>query len=259
MPLRGAHFVFQASPDAVYSSFKHLVPRAELPTGGRISSFLKAWENITLDPWTLSIIRSGYRIQLSVLPYLSRVPPKWCTRMPQDSLKVQILREQVASLLQKRAIEEVNCTHPKRGFFSRLFLVKKRSGGWRPVIDLSRLNQFILCPHFKMETVDSIRLALRKGDWVTSLDLTDAYFHVMIHRRSRRYLRFSFEGKTFQFRALPFGLCVSPYVFSRVLKAVLRHIRLQGIRVHAYLDDWIQPSASEGQSWHHSRKLLSTV
>ena len=58
---------------------------------------------------------------------------------------------------------------------------------------------------------------------------------------------------------LPFGLCVSPYVFSRVLKAVLRHIRLQGIRVHAYLDDWIQPSASEGQSWHHSRKLLSTV
>ena len=197
--------------------------------------------------------------QLSVLPYLSRVPPKWCTRMPQDSLKVQILREQVASLLQKRAIEEVNCTHPKRGFFSRLFLVKKRSGGWRPVIDLSRLNQFILCPHFKMETVDSIRLALRKGDWVTSLDLTDAYFHVMIHRRSRRYLRFSFEGKTFQFRALPFGLCVSPYVFSRVLKAVLRHIRLQGIRVHAYLDDWIQPSASEGQSWHHSRKLLSTV
>ena len=70
---------------------------------------------------------------------------------------------------------------------------------------------------------------------------------------------FSFEGKTFQFRALPFGLCASPYVFSRVLKAVLRHIRLQGIRVHAYLDDWIQPSASEGQSWHHSRKLLSTV
>ena len=41
---KGAYFVFQASLDAVYNSFKHLVPRADLPKGGRISSFLKDWE-----------------------------------------------------------------------------------------------------------------------------------------------------------------------------------------------------------------------
>ena len=203
-----------------------------------------------MDPWTLSIIRSGYRIQLSVLPYLSWVPPKWCTRMPHDSPKVQIFRVQVASLLQKRAIEEVNCTHPKRGFFSRLFLVKKRSGGWRPVIDLSRLNQFILCPHFKMETVDSIRLALRKGDWIIGFNrcLLPCDDSPEIQKVS-----------SVLFRRENISVPGTPYVFSRVLKAVLRHIPLQGIRVHAYLDDWIQPSASEGQSWHHSRKLLSTV
>ena len=86
------------------------------------------------------------------------------------------------------------------------------------MIDLSRLNQFVLCPHFKMETLNSIRLALQKGDWVTSLDLRDAYFHIGIHRRSRRYLRFVFEGKDYQFRALAFGLNVSPYVFTRMLK-----------------------------------------
>ena len=44
------------------------------------------------------------------------------------------------------------------------------------MIDLSHLNQFVLCPHFKMETLESIRLALQKDDWVTSLDLKDAYF-----------------------------------------------------------------------------------
>lgn len=243
----------------VLNSYEEQVPRTDLPTGGRIASFLKAWEKITSDSWTLSIVRSGYRIQLSVLPHLLTNPPKWCTKMPQDPVKVQVLREEVRILLQKRAIEEVTGRHPKRGFFSRIFLVKKRSGGWRPVIDLSRLNQFVLCPHFKMETLESIRLSLQAGDWVTSLDLKDAYFHILIHQRSRRYLRFVLDGKVFQFRALPFGLSVSPYVFTRVLKTVLRHVRRSGIRVHAYLDDWIQPSASEALSWLHSRRLLKII
>ena len=154
---------------------------------------------------------------------------------------------------------KVTKDHPRRGFFSRIFLVQKRSGGWRPVIDLSRLNQFVLCHHFKMETLNSIRQALQKGDWVTSLDLKDAYFHICVHHRSRRYLRFIFEGKMYQFRVLLFGLSVSPYVFTRVLKSVLSHVRRQGIRVHAYLDDWLQPSVSEALSWLHSKRLLRII
>ena len=122
-----------------------------------------------------------------------------------------------------------------------------------------RLNKFVHCPHFKMETLDTVRMSLQKGDWATSLDLRDAYFHIPIHRKSRRYLRFFFKGKIYQFRALPFGLSVSPYVFSRVLKAVLRHVRRLGIRVHTYLDDWLQLSVSEVQSWQHSRRLLNII
>lgn len=261
LPHRDAHSGSQAFCQSHLDSgsIQFPIPKANLPTGGRISSFLKAWENVTSDTWTLSVVRSGYRIQLSVLPQLFRSPPRWCLRMPQDPVKLHILREEVSSLLQKRAIEEVQNHHPVRGFFSHIFLVKKRTGGWRPVIDLSRLNQFVLCPHFKMETLADIRLALQKGDWVTSIDLRDAYFHVPIHRRSRRYLRFAFDGKIYQFRALPFGLSVSPYVFTRVLKSVLSHVRSLGIRVHAYLDDWLQPSASQALSWSHSRRLLSIV
>ena len=261
MSHRGAHFGSQAVLQGVsiHSLRQKQVPRSDLPTGGRISFFLKAWEKITSDVWTLSVVRSGYRIQFRVLPRLLLSPPKWCTRMPKDPVKMEILKGEVESLLQKRAIEEVTSMHPKRGFFSRIFLVQKRTGGWRPVIDLSRLNQFVLCPHFKMETLNSIRLALQKGDWVTSLDLRDAYFHIGIHRRSRRYLRFVFEGKVYQFRALAFGLNVSPYVFTRMLKTVLRHVRRLGIRVHAYLDDWLQPSVSETLSWLHSRRLLKII
>ena len=170
--------------------------------------------------------------------------------MPQDPAKIQVLRSEVATLLQKSHRGGFRMSSQER-FLQSSFWGEETIGGWRPVIDLS--CQFVLRPHFKMETLESIRLSLQKGDWMTSLDLSDAYFHIPIHRRSRRYLRFVFDSKVFQFQALPFGLSVSSYVFTRVLKMVLRYVPHSGIRVHAYLDNWIQPSASEALSWLHSR------
>ena len=126
-------------------------------------------------------------------------------------------------------------------------------------IDRSRLKRHIITSHLKMETLDSVRLALRKNDWAISLDLKDAYFHIPIHRKSRRYLPFPFMGKTYQFRALSFGLFPALYAFSIVLKAVIKHCRRMGMRLHAYLDDWLQPSRSQVISLYHREQLLRTV
>ena len=38
------------------------------------------------------------------------------------------------------------------GFFNRLFLVPKANNKWRPILDLSNLNQFLKVQKFKMET-----------------------------------------------------------------------------------------------------------
>ena len=47
----------------------------------------------------------------------------------------------------------------------------------RPVIDLSHLNEFIRQTPFKMETVASVLLSVREGDFLASMDLKDAYFN----------------------------------------------------------------------------------
>ena len=91
------------------------------------------------------------------------------------------------------------------------------------------------------------------------MDLRDAYYHIPIHRKSRRYLRFHFMGKTYQFRAFPFGLSPAPYAFSRVVKAVIKHERRMGMRLHAYLNDWLQPSRSQVISLYHREQLLRMV
>jgi hypothetical protein len=164
----------------------------------------------------------GLELQFKQLPPLSESPiPFSVSSDPHKRLR---LSEEVSVLLQKAAIEQVPTSSLGPGFYSRLFLVPKKKGGMRPVIDLSILNTYLVVPHFKMETNRSIRASMLPGMWSTSLDLTDAYFHCLISVAFRKYLRFEWDNKVFQFRALPFGLAIGPLVFTKLFQVVLAHL-----------------------------------
>ena len=85
---------------------------------------------------------------------------------------------------------------------------------------LSLLNQYINKPHFKMEPVKSVKQSIMANDWAVSIDLTAAYLHVPIHPRSRKYLRFVNEHQVFQFTALPFGISLSPWIFTKLMNVI---------------------------------------
>ena len=125
------------------------------------------------------------------------------------------------------------------GFYSNVFLVRKASGGWRPVIDLKNLNAHIHAPHFRMFTTSSVLSSVETGDYTFKIDLQDAYFHVPIHPSSRKYLRFAFENRVYQFQVLPFGLNTAPQVFTRLGHTVTAYLHCQGVLVIPYLDDWL--------------------
>ena len=102
-----------------------------------------------------------------------------------------------------------------------------------------------------METSESIRASLILGEWVSSIDLSDAYFHISILPNSRKYLRFCHRSQVFQFTSLPFGLATAPQVFTMIVKEVKLMALTRGIRLHQYLDDWlIGPSLRKKQNKH---------
>ena len=72
-----------------------------------------------------------------------------------------------------------------------------------------------------------------------SIDIQDAYLHVPMARSVRKYLRFMVNGRVYQFTCLPFGLATSPREFTKLLRPVVPLLRLQGIKLHVYLDDWL--------------------
>ena len=145
------------------------------------------------------------------------------------------------------------------GYYSRLFLVTKPDGSFHPIIDLKKLNQFIVVPSFKMETLFSIIAALQPQEWITKIDLKDAYHHILVHVNIRKYFRFVVAGTVYQFRDLPFGLSTASREFTKTLAPVIQLLRSQGIQVHAYLDDWIIRTTSQEQSLEHTQHIIQLL
>lgn len=97
------------------------------------------------------------------------------------SPRLHLLRKEVLIMLLKEAIEEVPSAQKGACFYSCFFLIKKKSGEWRQILDLRKLNKFLKKQTFRMVKLSDILGCLNKGDFMTSLDMEDTYFHIPIH------------------------------------------------------------------------------
>ncbi|KAI2647639.1 Transposon Ty3-G Gag-Pol polyprotein [Labeo rohita] len=185
-----------------------------------LATRLGAWLQLpSPSRWLIRTVRFGYAIQFA------RRPPRYrgvlSTSVHSDT-HAAVLRAEVAVLLAKDAIEPVPPAEMMSGFYSPYFIVPKKSGGLRPILDLRALNRSLLRLPFKMLTTKRMLTCIRPQDWFAAIDLKDAYFHVSILPRHRPFLWFAFEGRAYQYKT--------------------------GIRILNYLDDWLLIA--------HSRDLL---
>jgi hypothetical protein len=91
------------------------------------------------------------------------------------------------------------------------------------------------------------------------LDLQDTYLHVPIHPLSQKYLKFAFQGITYQFRALPFGLNVAPMVFTKLVHVLAAHLHCHGVSIIPYLDNWIVQHPDRLVLLQHRTLVLQTL
>ena len=75
---------------------------------------------------------------------------------------------------------------------------------------------------------------VEKNDYFTSVDLKDGFYHIPVNQKYQAYLSFQFEGKFYSYVVLPFGFCLSPYFFAKVLRPVVKYLRSQGVRLSLY-------------------------
>ena len=200
--------------------------------GGRLSFFADQWEKLTDDKWILAIIRTGYKPDFHTRPPLTNQPWQRIATNPR-------IADAIEALLLKNAIRSVNPAVDGPGFYSHFFLVPKKSGGFRPILNLTALNKFVVKRSFRMESNRTVLAAVEPHEWLVSIDLKDAYFHIAIHTEFQRYFRFVANGKQYQYTALPFGLASAPRVFTQIVGIPVVALHQQAVKLHPYLDDWL--------------------
>ena len=214
---------------------------------GRLALIRDNWEKVTQDQWVLDVV-TGYRIEfLSPPTQMSSPRVGVCSSEEQ-----RLINEEISKMLSKGAITELPLEEAHYGFYSSLFLVPKKDGGVRPVINLKSLNEYVVPQHFKMEGIHTLKDLVRRGDWMTKIDLKDAYFMIPIHSTSRSVLRFSTEQHLYEFSCLPFGLSCAPWVFTKTLKPALTLLRELGVRLVAYIDDILVLAETEEIARNHT-------
>ena len=197
---------------------------------GRLRAKFAFWKDVLhASPSILSVIESGY-----VLPLMSEPTPFSGRNQVSALQNAEFVDQCVEELLGGSCIKEQG----KAPYIcSPLSVVESNSGKKRLVINLRHLNRFLLKQKLKYEDLRVAMLLFQRGDYMFSFDLKSGYHHVDSAEKHHKYLGFLWKDKYYVFTVLPFGLCTACYLFTKLMRPVVRYWRGQGLRVVVYLDD----------------------
>ena len=140
---------------------------------------------------------------------------------------------------------------------SPLFLVKKKGGAMRPVVDFRPVNQETVLERFPLPVISELFNSLNDCKYFTSMDLLSAYWQVGMEEEAAEKTAFTCPEGRYKFTRLPFGLVNAPMHFSKIIGGVLGE--LIGCGVLCYLDDIIIYSATKEEHHKAIKRVLEKL
>ena len=114
-------------------------------------------------------------------------------------------------------------------------------GKKRLILDLRHVNKHIWKEKFKFEDIRNACVYLPFDHFMFKFDLKSGYHHIDILQEHQTFLGLSWVvngvRKFFVFTVLPFGLSSAPYIFTKVVRVLVRYWRSHAVRITVYLDD----------------------
>ena len=207
------------------------------------------WEDISASPTVINWLKNGINIPFKSTPFPFEYSNRHFSKSEQTFLQAEIARLSKTGVIKRddslQFISPINC-------------VPKKNNKFRLVADLRHINSNICAKNFKYDNISSITETIQSKDKLVTIDIKDGFYHIPVSEQSQQYLGFSFEGQKYKWCRLPFGCSVSPYFFCKTLKPIITFLRLKGIRVSVYVDDFIL-AATETCIEEHKIDLLETL
>lgn len=210
---------------------------------------LNSWHDIQAPETIINWLKSGVDIPFHAIP-----KPFVFTNKHFSAKEHTFLRSEINRFLLSGVIVE----DPYVQYISPISCVPKKNKKLRLIFDLRHLNGHVENKQFHYEDINSVLSLIDHNDKLVTIDVRDGFYHVPISKHSQQFLGFEFDGKTYKWCRLPFGLCVSPYFFCKTIKPIVSYLRSIGVKVSVYVDDFIV-SAKPDVIEHHRDILLQTL
>lgn len=173
-----------------------------------------------------------------------RSPPFQCT--PPKLIQME---RHIRDLLNKGVIKESDSSYA-----SPAFLVPKKDGDSRLVVDYRRLNSKIIFDAFPLPTIENAFWHFRSARYFTILDLNSAYHQIPLTDKSKKATAFITPFGLYEYQKLPFGVCTGAQILSRLMERVLNGIKMKF--AYNYLDDLVIYSDTFGEHIKHIHEVL---
>ena len=233
-------------------------PRRPIPrnrpkgSAARLPFFVDNWAKVCSNNFILRIVAEGYKLQFISNPIQTSFNPR-----DMSASSLAICYDKSREFLDTGAI--ISVSPESCEYISHIFPVPKKTlGEFRIIFDLTSLNKYIRKVRFRMDSIASIMPLISPGDWLISIDLSDAYHTVPMHFLSMPFLSFILFQIYYQFTCLPQGLSSSPRVFTMLMRVVMKFLRSLSVKIAAWIDDFLLAARSAALVSSHASLTLHT-
>jgi len=193
--------------------------KPQIPVEGRLRHFLGNWHKITTDQWVPSTIKEGYKLEFLENSQFTGIRP---TIVPVKE-QTHIL-EEINTLLRKRCYRKSTCA--QQGFLQ--YLLPSSQKEWQNA-PCDRAKK-----HFKMYNLSKVINFVRPKDWAITINLADAYLHISIFPKHRKFLRFCFQGQCYQWKVMCFDPSSAPRTWTKLVSVATAYLRTMNVRLAVY-------------------------
>jgi len=215
----------------------------------------KFWHSLTDSMLIFDIIREGYS-----LPFETEPPTQSFKNNFSAFCESAFVQNSICELLKNGCVSLLSS---KPTVCNPLSVSKQANGKMRLILDLRYVNDFLMKESFKLEDYKIAEQYLLDANFLVSFDLKKGYHHIEINSKFRQFLGFSwkFSNKEyfFSFNVLPFGLSTAPFIFTKLLRPLVRKWRSEGIKIVLYLDDGLVCFDNKTDAFENTLKIQSDL
>ncbi|XP_076436546.1 uncharacterized protein LOC143276045 [Babylonia areolata] len=175
--------------------------------------------------------------------------PVRCKPYPVPFSQREVVEKDIDAMLKLGVIEPLTSSYA-----SPIVLVKKKDGKVRFCVDYWKLNKVVEFDTEPVPDIDYLFAKLRDKVVLSKIDLAKGYWQILVAEEDRLKTAFVTHQGCYQWRVMPFGLCTSGAVFTRMMRRLI--LPLQTPDIDNFIDDVLVATETKEEHLQTLRKLF---